>query len=172
MKRLTIAVAVLALLAGCGSTPSGPDQDENVIPDGSLTLTVGPEVNAILKAGPTTDLAALVASAWSDQYGFDVRDEAEEAAIIVTQRNPETIEITQTRLVPVSEAKPIPSGLEYPEFAPILEELLQSRGYDYRMFESTVTVSTIVPMTIDGGSNIDMRLTVTETLLSIASWVP
>ncbi len=172
MKRLTIAVAALALLAGCGNSPSGPDVDENVIPDGSLTLTIGPEVDSILRAGSTASMAALVASAWLDQHDFDVMDEAEEAATIVTERNPETIEITQSRLVPASEAKSIPSGLVYPEFAPILEDLLQSMGYDYRIFESTVTVSTTVPMLVDGGNNVDMRLTVTETLISIATWVP
>ena len=172
MKRLTIAIAALALLAGCGNTPSGPDQDPNVIPEGSLTLTIGPDVDAILKADPATNLAAVVASAWSDQYGFSVRNEAENAAIIVTQRNPESIEITQTRLVPASEAKSIPSSLEYPEFAPILEELLQSMGYDYRIYESRVTVSTTVPMTVDGDNEVDMKLTVTETFLAIATWVP
>ena len=172
MKRLTIAVAALALLAGCGNAPSGPDQDQNVIPDGSLTLKIGPEVDSILKASPTTNLAALVASAWSDQFDFDVSDETEAAADIVTQRNPETIEITQTRLVPASEAKSIPSSLEYPEFAPLLEELLQSMDYDYRIYDSTVTVSTIVPMMIDGDNNVYMRLTVTETFLAIFNWVP
>ncbi len=172
MKRLTIAVAVLALLAGCSNAPSGPEQDQNVIPDGSLALKIGPEADTILKADPITDLAAVVASAWLDQQGCYVRDEAEDAAIIVTERNPEIIEITQTRLAPASVAKSIPAGVEYPEFAPILEELLQSMGYDYRIYESIITVSTTVPMLVDDGSDVDMKFTVTETVLALSTWVP
>jgi len=172
MKRLTITVAVIALLAGCGNSPSGLDKSETVVPEGSLTLTIGPEVDSILNAGSSANLAALVASAWSDQYGFDVRGEAADAADIVRERNPETIEITQTRLAPASEARVIPASLEYPEFAPILEEMLQSMGYEYKIYESSVTITTTVPMQLDGTTTVDMRLTVTETFIAIAKWVP
>jgi len=172
MKRLTIAVAALTLLAGCGNVLSGPDKDQNVIPDGSLSLKIGPEADSILKADPATNLAEIVASAWSDQLNYDIGDEAEYAASIVTEQNPETIEITQTRLAPTSEAKTIPGGVEYPDFAPILEELLQSMGYDYRIYESQVTVSTTVPMQVDGGNDVDMQFTVTETVLALSIWVP
>lgn len=171
MKRLTIAAASLLLLAACGHSPTGSDEGYTSDPSGSLILKIGPEVGAILEAGSAPEVPALVANAWAEQQSCDLYKEVTEAAALIMAENPALVEITQSRLAPVilTAGKSIPTSIEYPEFGPLLQEVLAKKGLVFRLHESEIPLECYVPMATDG-DNIDMRLTVTEVILSHATW--
>jgi len=171
MKRLTIAAAALLLLAACGHSPTESNEGYTGDPSGSLTMKVGPDVGAILEAGSSPEVPALVAAAWAEQQCCDLYKEAAEAAALIMAENPELVEITQSRLAPVisTAGKYIPTSIEYPEFAPLLQEVLAEKGLDFRLHESEIPLECYVPMATDG-ENIVMKLTVTEVILANATW--
>ena len=174
MKRLTIAAASLLLIAACTHSPTGFAESTSQ-PSGTLSLQVGPEAETILNAGSASQASALAAAAWEEQLSYDVPKEAEKAAEIVSRLIPEVVEITQSRLTPLTSAagKAIPSTVSYPDFAPVLIEALAAKGFDYRIHESEITVDCTVPMAVDGQADIYMNLTVTEVIVTpSAKWLP
>lgn len=171
MKRLTIAAASLLLLAACGHSPTDSDKGYTGDPSGSITLNIGPDVGAILEAGSAPEVPALVATAWAEQQSCDLYKEAAEAAALIMAENPELVEITQSRLAPMimTAGKPIPTSIEYPEFGPLLQEVLAENGLVFTLDESETPLVCYVPMATDG-ENIDMKLTVTKVILTNATW--
>jgi hypothetical protein len=174
MKRLTIAAASLLLLAACthGPTNPGPPYSE---PFGTVTLSVGPDASAILNAGNDAIVPALVAAALAEQQACDLEKMAEEAADLIVEENPEIIEVTQTRILPVTSTlagRNIPSAGGCPDFALLLGEILQSKGKFFNVTQLQPKVDCIVPMAVEGSGDVEMRLTVTEALLARPTWIP
>ena len=171
MKRLTIAVATLALLASCGHSPTAVDSDYIDEP-GSLSFRIGPDAEAILGAGPAADVGGLVASAYTEQMNYNIGDEVDGAVALIKSQHPQTVQITQTRLQPVDWSKRGPATVEYPDFAPLLKEALESAGELFLLSDYELVTCCTVPMTVAGQDDTEMELRVTEAILTNVKWRP
>ena len=88
---------------------------------------------------------------------------------------PELIEVTQVRLMSVDTVflGRNPPGISgSPEFAPLLHEALAASGESYDLSISQPRVDCIVTMAVDGGAEVEMRLTICDALLSHPNWIP
>ena len=174
MKRLIIAAASLALIAGCVKSPtsSAPTYRE---PFGTMSLDIGPDVSIIVNAPRGTDVSAQVKTAFDTQQALDFEQLVDEAIDNALDINPELIEVTQTRLMYVDTVflgRNSPGITGCPEFAPLLHEALAASGKFYNMSISQPRVDRIVTMTVDGGTEVQMRLTICDALLSHPNWIP
>lgn len=168
MKRLTVAVASILLLAACTQSPTGPKPTFSE-PYGTFTLNVGPNASAILNPVSGTDVPALVALYYNQQQAADYEQLAEESADFIVEDNPEYIEIIQTRILPVSTtsfARKAPSPAGCPEIAPMLREALEARGKFFTVGSPQTVENCFVMMAVDGSSDVEVQLLVTETRLT------
>ena len=174
MKRLIIAAASLALIAGCGKNPTGNFLvfDE---PFGTMTLDIGPDVSIIVNAPSGTDVSNQVKMAWNAQQSLDFEQLVGEALDDALDMNPELIEVTQTRLMSVDSVflgRNSPGITGSPEFAPLLHEALAASGKFYSVSINQPRVDRIVTMAVDGGTEVQIRLTICDALLSHPNWIP
>ena len=174
MKRLIIAAASLALIAGCVKSPTGstPVYDE---PFGTMSLDIGPDVSIIVNAPSGADVSDHVKIAWDAQQSLDFEQLVGEAVDKALDMNPELIEVTQTRLMSVDTVflgRNSPGMTGCPEFAPLLHEALEASGKFYNLSISQPRVDRIVTKTVDGGTEVQMRLTICDALLSHPNWIP
>jgi len=174
MKRLIIAAASLALIAGCAKSPtsSTPNYQE---PFGTMSLNIGPDVSVIVNAPSGTDVSDQVKIAWDTQQALDFEQLIDEACDDAVDMFPELIEVTQTRLMPLDTVflgRNSPGLAGSPEFAPLLHEALAASGKFYNISVSQPRVDRVVTMTADGGTQVQMRLTICDALLSHPNWIP
>jgi len=174
MKRLIIAAASLALIAGCVKSPTGstPNYQE---PFGEMSLNIGPDVSVIVNAPSGTDVSNHVKIAWDTQQTLDFEQLVAEARDEAVDMVPELIEVTQTRLMPLDTVflgRNSPGMTGSPEFAPLLHEALAASGKFYNISISQPRVDRIVTMAADGGTLVQMRLTISDALLSHPNWIP
>ena len=174
MKRLIIVAASMVLIAGCSNSPTGstPVYSE---PFGTMSLEIGPEVSPIVNAPSGTDVSSLVKIAWDAQQALDFEQLVGEALDKALEMNPELIEVTQTRLMladTVFLGRNSPGMTGSPEFAPLLHEALDTSGKFYNIAISQPRIDRIVTMTVDGGAEIQVRLTICDALLSHQNWIP
>lgn len=124
MKRLIIAAASLALIAGCGKSPTGSSYVYSE-PFGTMSLDIGPNVTYIVNAPSGTDVSNQVKTAWDSQQSLNFEQLVGEALDDALEMNPELIEVTQTRLMSVDSVflgRNSPGITGSPEFAPLLHE--------------------------------------------------
>ena len=162
------------MIAGCGKNPTGnfPVFDE---PFGTMTLDIGPDVSIIVNAPSGTDVSAQVKTAFDTQQSLDFEQLVGEALDQALDMVPELIEVTQTRLVSADNiflGRNSPGVTGCPEFAPLLHEALAASGKFYNISISQPRVERIVTMVVDGGAEVQMRLTICDALLSHPNWIP
>ena len=165
MRHLTLAAASILLLAACTHSPTGPTPTYSY-PYGTLELNIGPKATTILNAPTGSDIPAIVAQFYCEQQAIDFEGLVDDTVNLVIERNPEIIEIAQTRILPainVSLGRQAPSPVECPEFAPLLWEALQTGGRSFIVSEHMDTVNIPLTMSVEGSADVEVRLVVTES---------
>ena len=172
MKRFSILTVAVLMVTACAQSPTAGPTSGSSEPIGSFNLAIGPNVDLILNPGSTTELPALVADAWKEQQNLNLPELAGRLAEQVKNHNPERIEVTESCLTIIGYGKIIPDELKNAEFAFMLQEELKFIGMKFRVLQSNTTVNRVIPMSLQDGTIQNMRLTVSEVLLTQDPWIP
>ena len=161
-RHILLGAAAALLLASCGLQSGNPVSHETADPvySGSLSVVVGPDVQTILSMpGTDPDLGEAINQALSSQSSQDLGLVVDETVQKILEQRPISVETQQTRIQRIQAAgRMVPGEAVVGDFAGMLKQALEARGIRYIVGVNAESQDLLVPLGVDGGGLIPMRI--------------